>query len=378
VPTFVISPWTLGKGVCSDQYDHTSIIQFLESVTGVPCPNLTNWRRNTFKSLGTITDFTASPPADSVSTSPDFPIRNRPDVETTLATGNMATFQSAFIVTVDGFEPLELTTPYALASPATASTPSSSCVTRIPTITITDANGNQAPNVTSSVVPQIDLDPNSPANQTQSGVPQRFTFTYSLTFQNINDQINGPFAFGANAVKTLTVNASFQSDVKVTSSAELELVTAQDPQFYHDFYNDTSWLSGELRVFSIPAGGSLFGETLGDPSNPNAATGTDALNFITGVISALNDNQPPMNAPLPSTEFPEGSGQYVQYFDDLNQDEQTNPLALFQTPSGEVPIFNFALARVHIRAKHRLTTCDCSSEAFGCLLPTVFTIRGQI
>jgi phospholipase C len=407
VPTLVISPWTLRRGVCSDQYDHTSIIQFLVDVTGVPCPNLTNWRSTTFSSLSTINFTGTSTPASSVPPRPDAlavaknagigrynaapntvddgtasnwqpaltassyvpmpqqwpPVAQGCQVIMTIPsyslsqvqdqadinnTGNTATFQSAFIVTVDGFEPLELTTPYALGplgNVPSGSPQSASCATRIPQISITDQSGAVVPNLSYQCT-QIDLDPNSPANATFTGVPRRFTFTYSLTFEDISDT----FAFAADTVEILTVNTLFQVDVKVTSSAELELVTAQDPQFYHNFYNDTSWLSGELRVFSIPAGGSLFGMKLGDPSNPTAATGTQALNFITGVIDALNANQPPTNMPLPTTEFPANSGQYVTTFDDLNEDEDTNPLSLFQTPSGEIPIFNFALARVHMES----------------------------
>jgi hypothetical protein len=41
----------------------------------------------------------------------------------------------------------------------------------------------------------------------------------------------------------------------------------------------------------------------------------------------------------------------VTTFDDLNQDENTNPLSLFLTPPGATPIFNFALARVHMQAQ---------------------------
>jgi phospholipase C len=409
VPTLVISPWTLGKGVCSDQYDHTSIIQFLEDVTGVPCPNLTNWRRNTFNSLSTInfngTAFPASsvpprpdalaiatnagidrynnapnqvddsqasnwqstltatsyvptpqqwPPVAQgcqvIMTTPSYSLSQVQDQAEINNTGNTATFPSAFIVTVDGFEPLELTTPYAMGSVGNVPSgypQSASCNTRVPQISLTDESGAAVQNISWQCT-QIDLDPNSPdpAVATFTGVPRRFTFTYSLTFEDIT----GTFSFGANTVETLTVNASFWVDIDVTSSAELELVTAQDPQFYHNFYNDTSWLSGELRVFSIAAGTSLFGVTLGDPSNPTAATGTDALNFITGVINALNANQPPTNTPLPPTQFPPNSGNTVQSFDDLNEDENTDPLSLFQTPPNTVPIFNFALARVHMQS----------------------------
>jgi hypothetical protein len=57
-------------------------------------------------------------------------------------------------------------------------------------------------------------------------VPSTFTFYYSLTFNDINDPVNGPFSFGAGSVEVLAVNASFMVDVEVDSFAELELVTS--------------------------------------------------------------------------------------------------------------------------------------------------------
>ena len=48
VPCILISPWTTGSWVCSDAFDHTSILQFLEKFTGVREPNISEWRRKTF------------------------------------------------------------------------------------------------------------------------------------------------------------------------------------------------------------------------------------------------------------------------------------------------------------------------------------------
>ena len=285
VPTFVISPWTFGRGICSDPYDHTSILRFLEEVTLVPCPNLSNWRRQTFKSLSSLTpSFASSAPIISVPARPDAvalqtnainryqgapnkqddntvsnwqptlspsnlvptpqnwpPVAQGCQVIMTIPSysqgqvqdqaqldnsGDTATFPNAFIVVVDGFEPIELTTLNAIAqigSVAAASPPTNVCATRIPAISITDANGNPIPNITSNITvtcTQIDFDPNNAANQTQSGVPRRFTFTFSLTFQNINDAQNGPFSFGSGEIEQVWVNAAFQVDVTVTSSAD--------------------------------------------------------------------------------------------------------------------------------------------------------------
>jgi phospholipase C len=51
VPCIIISPWTAGGWVCSQPFDHTSVLQFLEKWTGVPEPNITAWRRQTFGDL---------------------------------------------------------------------------------------------------------------------------------------------------------------------------------------------------------------------------------------------------------------------------------------------------------------------------------------
>ena len=48
VPCILVSPWTTGGWVCSDAFDHTSVLQFLEKFTGVREPNISEWRRKTF------------------------------------------------------------------------------------------------------------------------------------------------------------------------------------------------------------------------------------------------------------------------------------------------------------------------------------------
>ncbi len=51
VPCIIVSPWTAGGWVCSQPFDHTSVLQFLEKLTGVTEPNITDWRRKTFGDL---------------------------------------------------------------------------------------------------------------------------------------------------------------------------------------------------------------------------------------------------------------------------------------------------------------------------------------
>jgi phospholipase C len=58
VPCVIVSPWTLGGFVCHDTFDHTSVTQLIELVTGVVNPNITAWRRQTTgnftTALGTV------------------------------------------------------------------------------------------------------------------------------------------------------------------------------------------------------------------------------------------------------------------------------------------------------------------------------------
>ena len=48
VPCIVVSPWTVGGNVCSTPLDHTSVLRFLERLTGIAEPNISNWRRTAF------------------------------------------------------------------------------------------------------------------------------------------------------------------------------------------------------------------------------------------------------------------------------------------------------------------------------------------
>jgi phospholipase C len=65
VPAIVISPWSKGGFVCSEVFDHTSLIQFIEQRFGVREPNITKWRRAVTGDLTSAFNF-ASPNADLV------------------------------------------------------------------------------------------------------------------------------------------------------------------------------------------------------------------------------------------------------------------------------------------------------------------------
>jgi phospholipase C len=57
VPCILISPWTAGGRICSERFDHTSVLQLLEKFTGVREPNISQWRRNTFDNLTAALQF---------------------------------------------------------------------------------------------------------------------------------------------------------------------------------------------------------------------------------------------------------------------------------------------------------------------------------
>ncbi len=61
VPMLVVSPFSRGGLVCSDTFDHTSTLRFLETRFRVPVPNLSRWRRRTTGDLTGAFNFAARP-----------------------------------------------------------------------------------------------------------------------------------------------------------------------------------------------------------------------------------------------------------------------------------------------------------------------------
>ncbi len=57
VPAIIASPWTRGGRICSQVFDHTSTIRFLEAWTGVMDPNISAWRRQVCGDLTSAFDF---------------------------------------------------------------------------------------------------------------------------------------------------------------------------------------------------------------------------------------------------------------------------------------------------------------------------------
>lgn len=57
VPAIVVSPWSRGGAVCSEVFDHTSTLRFLEKRFGVMEPNISDWRRAVCGDLTSAFDF---------------------------------------------------------------------------------------------------------------------------------------------------------------------------------------------------------------------------------------------------------------------------------------------------------------------------------
>jgi phospholipase C len=59
VPMLVISPFSRGGFVCSDTFDHTSMLRFVETRFQTPVPNLSGWRRGVTGDLTSAFNFAA-------------------------------------------------------------------------------------------------------------------------------------------------------------------------------------------------------------------------------------------------------------------------------------------------------------------------------
>ncbi len=62
VPMLVVSPWSKGGWVCSEVFDHTSIVRFVERRFGVREPNISPWRRAVCGDLTAAFDFSRTDP----------------------------------------------------------------------------------------------------------------------------------------------------------------------------------------------------------------------------------------------------------------------------------------------------------------------------
>lgn len=61
VPCIIVSPWTAGGWVSSERFDHTSVLRFVERLTGIRAENISDWRRRTFGDLTSAFRFEDAP-----------------------------------------------------------------------------------------------------------------------------------------------------------------------------------------------------------------------------------------------------------------------------------------------------------------------------
>ena len=408
VPTIIVSPWTVRAGVSSAiapgiRFDHTSIIQYLEELTSVTCANLPNamnnaWRRSTFKSLGLLINTSNPPvPASQVNlvthddvdgwrldaltrlfgsnprssgtavppfvlpTADPIPVQAWPPLQqqcyfimdkTTFGQdevdalrttqGNqagtnitgLATFTSAFWIVVDGFEPAELN-----LGPLVPSEPNFAPIKPVPSLTIA---GTQ----TAPLGITFNVGAAQPDNLAMPAIPQRFRFPCDIVFNNDDDFAN----VTASNPLVINLNATFTS--RLTWNApqeEIELVETADPYIES---GPIGYLSTELRVYEVTAGGTLFGQTL-DANLP------DPIAFIQRVSSALNSD-PSLGAffetPL-TTDAEETAVSSVTLYPQANGN--TGPL-----------IYNFAIARVTLQG---LSDIANNVRVFFRLMPAMST-----
>jgi len=136
---------------------------------------------------------------------------------------------------------------------------------------------------------------------------QRFTFFYDVDF-GLTDTA---FSFAGPAELI-----GLQVSVPPTSAqTQLELIKQPNPFLLH---GDTYWLSIDLRVFVVRAGEAKFGV-------PGVSDATDAPRFIQQLMANITPTQ----------------------FDNLPAAEDQSKLFVQPRDENDLPVFNFALAKVH-------------------------------
>jgi hypothetical protein len=228
----------------------------------------------------------------------DRSVYGKDEIDALLHLSNPGHIEAAFYVVVDGFTPAQLG--------------------------ITAASLGGVPNVqpafsTSPGLSGVSFEATSlvAEDSTLAGGIQRFTWICRTSFTS---SAAFPPAAGGDTPVTLTATVSTQS-----GSGRIDLIHEPNP-----YENDgpTSWLSTDVRVFRVNAGGQAFGATMG-------AAAADAPAFIQQAITNLNTH---------NTTVTGG-----QTFEGLPTDEQTAFVELSEQVSG-TRVFNFALAKVRYRS----------------------------
>lgn len=153
---------------------------------------------------------------------------------------------------------------------------------------------------------------------------QRFTYPFKvvITTQSI-------FNFGPDTepVPVLATVTSLDANT-VTAAGLIELTRNPNPFILDgDATQGLDWyLSVDMRVFQVKAGGMSFAKSMPTSGDPN----TIAPAFIQSVIGGLNDGSIP-----------------ASHFDGIDQHEGAEALRIGHTDDNGTAVYNFALARVH-------------------------------
>jgi hypothetical protein len=223
----------------------------------------------------------------------------------------------------------------------------------------------------------------SAPDETNLNIPQRFTWTFQVSFTNHDD-------FTAENVPiTMTASITSNSGIMVSGQAVITLTTQPNP---YEIDGPTSWLSVDLQVFQILQGGSL-------PNSPGVALNAGPNDFITRLLSntpgggGYND---PTLARAPNHPFDL----------DLVANQDTSSVNIAGAVGGippffpGIPVYNFAVARVryralsnpaaNVRAFFRLFQASSSSTEFqpsttyftggsgGTKIPLLGVVNGEV
>jgi phospholipase C len=275
VPTIIVSPWTYQRGIVSAQLDHTSILQLMETVSGVACSGLPaqdsslGWRRANFANLHNIIDPENAPvtPAQQIAGVPGavtvqqwrvnantrfalsgtapvppssayvtWPVAQacslslNPDSYDAVAVlaeqagQPTVSIPGAVTVTVTGFQAKEFIEPNAGVPPLLDNLPNvpvagGTCQTRVPAVQI--VSGASPDEITIGSCSEVSLDPNlSPIDQV---VEPAFTFPLTFNIPAVT------FAFRNGTSRVLSVQAVFTVDASVTATAQLTLTGGTTP-----------------------------------------------------------------------------------------------------------------------------------------------------
>ncbi|MEM7368199.1 MAG: hypothetical protein AAF587_06320 [Bacteroidota bacterium] len=158
-------------------------------------------------------------------------------------------------------------------------------------------------------------------------LPQRFTYGYSVIFEEEHEAFEG-LALGESRSVEVRATVADRSGNQGSTTGSLTMLRAANP-FMRD--GSTSWLSIDTRVFHILEGDERFGEMMSTSRNPNE--------FIQTILTKLNAGDADLGDDT---------------FDTLPTNQSSSALLPFetitdQTTSSTRVVHNFALAKVRLQ-----------------------------